>query len=71
MSMIKAVVKPNNIENKDENRIRFPFSHIEVNYVDFLIIYLLTFNDKKKTCGETAPFEVTVFQHRSLNYQST
>lgn len=54
MSMIIAVVKPNNIEIKDENLIRFPFSHIEVNYVDFLIIYLLTFNDKKKTCGETA-----------------
>ena len=54
MSMIIAVVKPNNFEIK--NPIRFPFSHIEVNYVDFLIIYLLTFNDKKKTCRETAAF---------------
>lgn len=54
MSMIIAVVKPNNIEIKDENLIRFPFSHIEANYVDFIIIYLLTSNDKKKTCGETA-----------------
>lgn len=56
MSMKIAVVKPNNIEIKDENLTRFPFSHIEVTYVDFLIIYLSTFNDKKKTCGETAAF---------------